>query len=189
VYSIIQISWFPPLLLLQSCLVSSPCLRLNGCLDDGILHRRKSVTNFENFRNEKSNDHQMQNGETTATPTPRALFETIGQGAEEVNNIADDSEESQKLVEEIESIQGTTRLLLTKIPFFREVIIMSFSCPHCGTLLPLSSSYNQASPTRTSKVQDKFNHEDQSTHSKSQRKKTSTDVSSNPTLAPSPSPN
>jgi len=43
----------------------------------------------------------MQNGETTATPTPRALFETIGQGAEEVNNIADDSEESQKLVEEI----------------------------------------------------------------------------------------
>jgi hypothetical protein len=113
------------------------------------------VTNFENFRNEKPNDHQMQNGETTATPTPRALFETIGQGAEEVNNIADDSEESQKLVEEIESmcinceenvpypswsptnIQGTTRLLLTKIPFFREVIIMSFSCPYCGTLLPL----------------------------------------------------
>jgi len=46
----------------------------------------------------------MQNGETTATPTPRALFETIGQGAEDVSNIADDSEESQKLVEEIESM-------------------------------------------------------------------------------------
>jgi len=27
---------------------------------------------------------------------------------------------------------GTTRLLLTVIPFFREVIISSFSCPHCG---------------------------------------------------------
>lgn len=26
---------------------------------------------------------------------------------------------------------GVTRLLLTKIPFFREVIVSSFSCPHC----------------------------------------------------------
>jgi zinc finger protein len=30
------------------------------------------------------------------------------------------------------TLQGTTRLLLTKIPFFREVVIMSFDCPHCG---------------------------------------------------------
>jgi zinc finger protein len=28
--------------------------------------------------------------------------------------------------------QGVTRLLLTKIPFFREIIIMSFACEHCG---------------------------------------------------------
>lgn len=41
-------------------------------------------------------------------------------------------------VQEIESLcmncheNGTTRLLLTKIPFFREIIIMSFSCSHCG---------------------------------------------------------
>lgn len=27
--------------------------------------------------------------------------------------------------------QGTTRLLLTRIPFFREVVLMSFDCPHC----------------------------------------------------------
>ena len=96
---------------------------------------------------------KMQNGETTETPASPALFETIGKGAEEVDKIADDSEETQKLVEEIESMcinceenvlllpqssidgQGITRLLLTKIPFFREVIIMSFSCPHCGTIL------------------------------------------------------
>uniref|UniRef100_A0A8B9JJU2 ZPR1 zinc finger n=1 Tax=Astyanax mexicanus TaxID=7994 RepID=A0A8B9JJU2_ASTMX len=26
---------------------------------------------------------------------------------------------------------GSTRLLLTKIPFFREIIISSFTCPHC----------------------------------------------------------
>lgn len=41
-------------------------------------------------------------------------------------------------VQEIESMcvnceqTGITRMLLTKIPYFREVIIMSFSCPHCG---------------------------------------------------------
>jgi len=41
-------------------------------------------------------------------------------------------------VEEIESLcmncheDGTTRLLLTRIPFFREIVIMSFECPHCG---------------------------------------------------------
>jgi ZPR1 zinc finger protein len=28
--------------------------------------------------------------------------------------------------------QGTTRLLLTRIPFFRDVILMAFECPHCG---------------------------------------------------------
>lgn len=30
------------------------------------------------------------------------------------------------------SSQGTTRLLLTQIPFFRQIIISSFSCDHCG---------------------------------------------------------
>ncbi len=29
-------------------------------------------------------------------------------------------------------LQGTTRLLLTRIPMFREVILSSFNCPHCG---------------------------------------------------------
>ena len=41
-------------------------------------------------------------------------------------------------VTEIESLcmnchdKGTTRLLMTKIPFFKDIIVMSFSCPHCG---------------------------------------------------------
>lgn len=30
-------------------------------------------------------------------------------------------------------VQGVTRLLLTTIPYFKEVIIMSFKCEHCGT--------------------------------------------------------
>lgn len=39
---------------------------------------------------------------------------------------------------EIESVcmncqeNGVTRLLLTKIPYFREIVIMAFECPHCG---------------------------------------------------------
>ncbi|XP_027858369.1 zinc finger protein ZPR1 [Xiphophorus couchianus] len=39
---------------------------------------------------------------------------------------------------EIESLcmncyqNGTTRMLLTKIPFFKEIIVSSFSCAHCG---------------------------------------------------------
>ncbi|GAB1602888.1 zinc finger protein ZPR1-like, partial [Argonauta hians] len=50
-----------------------------------------------------------------------------------LNLNADDNE-----VTEIESLcvncelQGTTRIFLTKIPFFKEVIIMSFNCDHCG---------------------------------------------------------
>lgn len=27
---------------------------------------------------------------------------------------------------------GITRLLLTKIPFYKEVVLMSFACEHCG---------------------------------------------------------
>ena len=27
---------------------------------------------------------------------------------------------------------GKTNVLMTKIPFFREVILMAFSCQHCG---------------------------------------------------------
>lgn len=50
-------------------------------------------------------------------------------------DISADGEESQPA--EIESMcmnchqNGTTRLLLTRIPFFKEIIVGSFSCPHC----------------------------------------------------------
>ncbi|CRK37454.1 hypothetical protein BN1708_001476 [Verticillium longisporum] len=64
--------------------------------------------------------------------TPNEFFQDIGQ---QVDN---SSEEEHKLVEEIESLcmncheNGVTRMLLTSIPYFREVIIMSFACEHCG---------------------------------------------------------
>jgi len=68
------------------------------------------------------------------------LFEDMGH---KVNGMATqnghaDGETEQKVVEEIESLcmnchaNGMTRLLLTRIPFFREIVIMSFSCEHCG---------------------------------------------------------
>jgi len=75
------------------------------------------------------------------------LFNPIGEKAEQVapttaqpngENAPAAEEEERRPVEEIESLcmnchqNGTTRLLLTQIPYFREIIIMSFSCDHCG---------------------------------------------------------
>ncbi|KAL2020116.1 hypothetical protein VTK56DRAFT_8721 [Thermocarpiscus australiensis] len=73
------------------------------------------------------------------------LFNPIGQTAEKVapaalpngqnGTVPDDDE---RVVEEVESLcmnceaNGVTRLFLTKIPYFREIIIMSFSCDKCG---------------------------------------------------------
>jgi zinc finger protein len=48
------------------------------------------------------------------------------------------AEDNDCEITELESLcinceeQGTTRLFLTKIPFFREVIVSSFMCDHCG---------------------------------------------------------
>ncbi|KAI1210796.1 zinc finger protein zpr1 [Annulohypoxylon truncatum] len=95
--------------------------------------------------------------------TPTDFFESIGHKAEHLapvtngtNGVAH-ADEDEKVVEEIESLcmncheNGTTRMLLTKIPYFREVILMSFSCDKCGfsnseiqsagTIQPKGSSY------------------------------------------------
>ncbi|XP_032724441.1 zinc finger protein ZPR1 [Lontra canadensis] len=59
-------------------------------------------------------------------PAPDHLFRPIS------------AEDEEQQPTEIESLcmncyrNGTTRLLLTKIPFFREIIVSSFSCEHCG---------------------------------------------------------
>ncbi|KAI0704360.1 zf-ZPR1-domain-containing protein [Cytidiella melzeri] len=73
------------------------------------------------------------------------LFPAIGQVVDETDKAeelkpANDvtSADEERAVQEIESLcmkcyqQGVTRMLLTSIPFFREVIVMSFRCEHCG---------------------------------------------------------
>ncbi|KAK4190203.1 ZPR1 zinc-finger domain-containing protein [Podospora australis] len=67
------------------------------------------------------------------------LFNPIGDKAEKAAAAGDvHAEDDERVVEEIESLcmncqeNGMTRLLLTKIPYFREIIIMSFNCDHCG---------------------------------------------------------
>jgi len=65
------------------------------------------------------------------------LFEDMQRKVDEASQTPLGDNE-QKLVEEIESLcmncheDGITKLLLTRIPFFREIVIMSFDCPHCG---------------------------------------------------------
>ncbi|KAI9834164.1 MAG: nucleolar zinc-finger protein [Phylliscum demangeonii] len=76
--------------------------------------------------------------------TSPELFEDVGKKVDAVQAHAeggepqDGAEDDGRVVDEIESLcmncreNGTTRLLLTRIPFFREIILMSFACPHCG---------------------------------------------------------
>ncbi|KAF9653346.1 zinc-finger protein zpr1 [Thelephora ganbajun] len=70
------------------------------------------------------------------------FFPRIGEVAEkadalEANGLLERDDEDRP-VEEVESLcmncgeQGVTKLLLTTIPYFKEVIIMSFRCEHCG---------------------------------------------------------
>ncbi|KAK4981311.1 nucleolar zinc-finger protein [Elasticomyces elasticus] len=72
-------------------------------------------------------------------PLAQDLFEDMGRQVESMrpSGSQENDETDQKVVEEIESLcmncheDGVTRLLLTRIPFFREIVIMSFSCEHC----------------------------------------------------------
>ncbi|KAI5864457.1 zinc finger protein zpr1 [Durotheca rogersii] len=112
----------------------------------------------------------------SATASSNGIFQPIGQVASQLaptangtnganangtngtNGAAHTTDQGdEKVVDEIESLcmncheNGTTRMLLTSIPYFREVILMSFSCDKCGfsnseiqsagTIQPRGSSY------------------------------------------------
>ncbi|KAI9780580.1 MAG: nucleolar zinc-finger protein [Peltula sp. TS41687] len=83
----------------------------------------------------------------TGQDKSQELFEDVGKKVEKLqlehegadtSGIGDGHDADDRVVDEIESLcmncheNGTTRLLLTRIPYFREVILMSFSCPHCN---------------------------------------------------------
>ncbi|PVH18243.1 uncharacterized protein CXQ87_001161 [Candidozyma duobushaemuli] len=70
-------------------------------------------------------------------PENQENFTSVGDQANSVTQTGISDAQGHP-VQEIESMcmrchkNGCTRMLLTKIPFFREIIVMSFACPHCG---------------------------------------------------------
>ncbi|KDN47102.1 hypothetical protein RSAG8_03879, partial [Rhizoctonia solani AG-8 WAC10335] len=67
-----------------------------------------------------------------------ALAQQADKLPEEPQNTAQEEGDDERPLQEIESLcmncreQGITRMMLTHIPYFKEVIIMSFRCEHCG---------------------------------------------------------
>lgn len=95
--------------------------------------------------NEKSRQEEKKLKLNPEMENKEELFTNVGNQVESVEHELDNrvidtgaADAEGHPVQEIESLcmncheNGTTRLLLTKIPFFREIIIMSFECPHCN---------------------------------------------------------
>lgn len=78
-----------------------------------------SISNFDTPPEPPSSDVTDSNG------VRRRVFEEISAG--HVNNVT----EVSSLCMACEK-QGITRMLFTKIPHFKEVVLMAFSCEHCG---------------------------------------------------------
>ncbi|WWC70185.1 uncharacterized protein I206_104134 [Kwoniella pini CBS 10737] len=67
------------------------------------------------------------------------FFPTLGDVADRTDALkGEDGETDEREMQEIESLcmrchdNGTTRLLLTSIPYFKEIVVSSFRCDHCG---------------------------------------------------------
>lgn len=81
----------------------------------------------------------QQNTRLTGNSLAKDLFKDMGAQVASMNSGAEgDEDNDSKVTDEVESLcmncheNGITRLLLTKIPFFKEIVIMSFACEHCG---------------------------------------------------------
>ena len=81
----------------------------------------------------------QQNTRLTGNSLAKDLFKDMGAQVASMNAGPEGSEDNEsKVTDEVESLcmncheNGITRLLLTKIPFFKEIVIMSFACEHCG---------------------------------------------------------
>ncbi|KAI6119563.1 zf-ZPR1-domain-containing protein [Pisolithus croceorrhizus] len=75
--------------------------------------------------------------------TENQFFPAIGQLAHSAdaisgNALENGTQDDDRPLEEVQSLcmqcgeQGITRMMLTSIPYFKEVIVMSFRCEHCG---------------------------------------------------------
>lgn len=94
--------------------------------------------------NKKPNTDASTEDVTMSSAAPqdsKDFFKPIGSYVDDDaagNTSTEVAEGEQKMVDEIPSLcmecheEGVTRMLLTYIPYFREVIVVSFSCPHCG---------------------------------------------------------
>lgn len=101
----------------------------------------KKIKMSENTKNDTQTTEEQEMfkpvGEAATAVDDMVVDPTAGATGEGIRNTTAADAEGHP-VQEIESLcmncqeQGITRLLLTKIPFFREIVIMSFSCPHCG---------------------------------------------------------
>ncbi|KAI0809635.1 ZPR1 zinc-finger domain-containing protein [Xylaria sp. FL0064] len=101
---------------------------------------------------------------TTTAASSTQFFESIGKQAGQLapttngaNGASSTDDDDVRVVDQIESLcmncheNGITRMLLTSIPYFREVILMSFQCDHCnftnseiqsaGEIQPKGASY------------------------------------------------
>lgn len=81
---------------------------------------------------EKKNDIFTPVGEAAANATATATATGIANATEEADNQNRSATEVQSLCMHCHSPNGVTKLLLTSIPYFREVVLMSFECPDCG---------------------------------------------------------
>ena len=105
----------------------------------------KRTSDIPEHPNNKRTLTETSNTEATLTPTvdmatddqPQQQPEFFKPIGEHVSDQQQQDGEPQ-MVQEIESLcmdchkNGTTRMLLTSIPYFREVIVVSFHCDHCG---------------------------------------------------------
>ncbi len=101
---------------------------------DGLFSRKFQQSALLSERTRKQFVHR--GTETQSAPKMSVISEeNVRGGGSLFKDISADDEDWEPT--EIESLcmnchqNGTTRLLLTKIPFFKEIIVSSFSCAHC----------------------------------------------------------
>lgn len=112
--------------------------------------KRTSFSESQDPKRPKLEDEDFIMADQEQTQKKEEFFAPVGEAAQEVDNERNDEFNDEGIrqtgaadaeghpVQEIKSLcvnchdEGVTRLLLTSIPYFREVIIVSFECEHCG---------------------------------------------------------